>query len=131
MENFDETNMNSNFEGGYWDSEGFYRFEDGSYMTENGEFFDPEGKDRYGGYYDEYGVYIQGRENQENYRSPNDEELNEDNIDELGFYEEVGDEMNYLDDLEEEFEEYNSKRKLFRSENVHQDSSGGNNPFHN
>jgi hypothetical protein len=47
-------------EGGYVDGNGFYCTPEGSFWDENYTYFNREGRDKHGGYYDEYCVYIPG-----------------------------------------------------------------------
>jgi hypothetical protein len=47
-------------QGGYVDGNGFYCTPEGSFWDENYTYFNREGRDKHGGYYDEYCVYIPG-----------------------------------------------------------------------
>lgn len=44
-------------EGGQYDEHGFYRLPDGDYYDPDGIYFNKEGKDKYGGHYDENFIY--------------------------------------------------------------------------
>jgi hypothetical protein len=71
MENFNDGtthNDNNNFnerpfeevEGGYFDGKGFYCTPEGSFWDENQVYFNRYGKDKHGGSYDEYCIYVPG-----------------------------------------------------------------------
>lgn len=49
-------------EGGKYDDQGFYRLPDGDFYDPDGVYFNKEGKDKYGGYYDEEFIYHPGQE---------------------------------------------------------------------
>ena len=49
-------------EGGKLDDQGFYRLPGGDFYDPDGVYFNKEGKDKYGGYYDEEFIYHAGQE---------------------------------------------------------------------
>eukprot|EP00345_Euplotes_harpa_P014017 CAMPEP_0168341502 /NCGR_PEP_ID=MMETSP0213-20121227/14736_1 /TAXON_ID=151035 /ORGANISM="Euplotes harpa, Strain FSP1.4" /LENGTH=257 /DNA_ID=CAMNT_0008348019 /DNA_START=13 /DNA_END=786 /DNA_ORIENTATION=- len=49
-------------EGGNYDDNGFYRLSGGDFYDPDGVYFDKDGKDKYGGYYDEEFLYHPGKE---------------------------------------------------------------------
>lgn len=60
-------------EGGFYDGKGFYVTPEGSFWDETGVYFNREGRDRHGGYYDEYCIYVPGPDWNEEYGCYNDE----------------------------------------------------------
>lgn len=93
-------------DGGYYDGKGFYCTPEGSFWDENKTYFNREGRDRHGGFYDEYCIYIPG---------PGW-------VEELGCYQdEISPEIqneevreNFFNNIKEELiEEYNDNEKYF------------------
>jgi hypothetical protein len=78
---------------GYFDANGFYHTPNGSFWDPEGNYFNRRGYDKYGGYYNQELVYVQGDKiNQENYEDI-DEIMNDsflDDDDDLDDYEEIG-----------------------------------------
>lgn len=77
-------------EGGYYDGKGFYCTPDGSFWDENYVYFNREGRDRHGGFYDEYCIYIPGP----------------------GWVEELG---CYNDEISPEFEDEEVKENIYKN----------------
>ena len=94
-------------EGSYVDSEGFLRMPDGCYFDESGVFFNNKGDDCFGGYYNKYGCYVDGKNN--GFGVVSDDDITRNELDEMNYIEEIGESENYLDDLEEQFEDFKSK----------------------
>lgn len=59
---FGEMHYFEEVEGGEYDDQGFYRLPDGDFYDPDGVYFNKEGKDKYGGYYDEEFNYIASKE---------------------------------------------------------------------